>query len=1150
MTHARRGVVIVLLALAASLSVSPPLVAQQRYRASLPLPPAWLQGYVKPLSGEVIVYPWAYPGQVDTLLSRATDGRMAVEWEGEPLPPGPADELVSYLWHAGTATGYGAHRFALFVNDRQCATFSSGQTTTDREWLVRAEGDATLWFKTTRVGAFNELFGFMWLTAPRSLFGSGAPRFRVVGEAANSQDYYLGPKQPVRSWVRVRPEEAVLTGGHRAVRLEISLVGAAAAVMLKTGAQTLWTGTAQPGFTSTMVPAGPNQKASLPLTVEIDGQVALEETLALTPVRRREVHLLPHSHVDIGYSDPQPTVERKQWKNLGDAVELARKTASYPPEARFKWNVEGLWSVESYLKQASPEDRDAFVAAVKQGSIGLQANYTNILTGLATPEELRHWTDAARQLRSAYGFPPIRSAMHGDIPGLSWTVVSALAESGVRYFSSGPNYVPGFPDLGDRIGGTIKALGDKPFWWVSPSGEQRLLFWMAGRGYSWFHGLNTGQMSDNSRDTILDYVRELSIAGYPWDLIQVRYTIGGDNGPTDPNLPDSVKRWNEQFETPRLVINTTEAMCAELEKRHGTALPVMSGDMTPYWEDGAISTAAEESLTRASARRLAQAQTLWALRNPTAFPADQMAEAWRNVLLWHEHTWGAADSISRPDRKDVVDQWEYKRAFAVRADQLSRAALDAASPRTGGDNVDVINTLAWARAGLVMLPADQSRAGDHVVATGNRALPSQRLLDGRLAVWVENVPPLGSVRLRVEPGGPAQTNRTIKMGEFGLDNGRVRIEIDPGTGTIARLFWRPAAAGRSLALGSPEPAATPSVPGRNPTPTAVGLTWRPSGGAGKEVLIGTGLFNYLYVPGRDPAQAQSVGAVNIRVEDKGPLVATIRVESDAPGATNLIRVVQLVAGSDTVLVTATLDKTRVRTKESAHVALPFSIPDGVVRLDEGEALVEPERNQLPGSCRDFVGVHSTVDVSGRDYGVSVATLDAPLIELGAMTDERQNAARLRSWPEHVVPGTTLYAYLLNNYWHTNYKADQEGLLRFRFALQPHGAFDPGALRRFSDEQDQPLLVVPATAATPPIKAPFTVAGSQVMATLVAPVDAGKALLIRLYNPTAFETEATIRPSARGARLFAADSQGTAERPIGSTVKLPPYATRTVRLEIQ
>jgi alpha-mannosidase len=468
MMHLRRLVAVACVIISTSYSAPRSLVARQDDRSSMPLPQVWSQGYVKPLSGDVIVYPWAYPGQVETLLSRATDGRMAVEWEGAPLPPGPADQLVTYLWHAGTATGYGAHRFTLRVNDRPFATFTSGQTTADREWVTRGEGEATLRFKTTRVGSFNELFGFMWLTAPRSLFGTGAPRFQVVGEAANSQDYYLGQKQPVTSWVRVRPEEAVLAGGQRAIRLEVSQVGSAATLTLKTGSQTLWTGTAGTGYTSALVPAGPNRKATLPLVVELGGRTALEEPLELTPVRHRDVHLLPHSHVDIGYSDPQPAVERKQWNNLRDAVELARKTASYPPEAQFKWNVEGLWSVESYLKQASPADREAFVAAVRQGSIGLQANYTNLLTGLATPEELRHWTDAARQMRTTYGFAPIRSAMHSDIPGLSWTVVSALAESGVRYFSSGPNYVPGMPDRGDRIGATIKALGDKPFWWAAP----------------------------------------------------------------------------------------------------------------------------------------------------------------------------------------------------------------------------------------------------------------------------------------------------------------------------------------------------------------------------------------------------------------------------------------------------------------------------------------------------------------------------------------------------------------------------------------------------------------------------------------------------------------------------------------------------------
>ena len=76
-----------------------------RRRARPPLPTHWLQGYVRTVAGDWLVYPWAYPGQTRSLLSRATDGRMTVEWEGEPVPDGRADELVTFLWHGGHRVG-------------------------------------------------------------------------------------------------------------------------------------------------------------------------------------------------------------------------------------------------------------------------------------------------------------------------------------------------------------------------------------------------------------------------------------------------------------------------------------------------------------------------------------------------------------------------------------------------------------------------------------------------------------------------------------------------------------------------------------------------------------------------------------------------------------------------------------------------------------------------------------------------------------------------------------------------------------------------------------------------------------------------------------------------------------------------------------
>jgi len=128
-------------------------------------------------------------------------------------------------------------------------------------------------------------------------------------------------------------------------------------------------------------------------------------------------------------------------------------------------------------------------------------------------------------------------------------------------------------------------------------------------------------------------------------------------------------------------------------------------------------------------------------------------------------------------------------------------------------------------------------------------------------------------------------------------------------------------------------------------------------------------------------------------------------------------------------------------------------------------------------------------------------------------------------------GTTLYSYLLNNYWHTNYKADQEGTLRFRYVLSPHGPFDPVALRRFSDDQTQPLLAVSVTAAAPPMTAPFTLESSTVLVSSLKSVDGGNGLLIRLYNPGAVAATAMVKPASPDARLVDVDSEGNPRQAI-------------------
>jgi hypothetical protein len=188
-----------------------------------------------------------------------------------------------------------------------------------------------------------------------------------------------------------------------------------------------------------------------------------------------------------------------------------------------------------------------------------------------------------------------------------------------------------------------------------------------------------------------------------------------------------------------------------------------------------------------------------------------------------------------------------------------------------------------------------------------------------------------------------------------------------------------------------------------------------------------------------------------------------------------------------------------------------------------------------------------VDVSNADSGVSIATLDAPLFQLGALTDERPNDRGTRSWRERTAPGRTVYAYLFNNYWHTNYKAYQQGPLTYRFIVRAHAGYDPVALRRFSDEQDSPLLVFPADPAAPETQPPFALAGDPVTLSSLRVADDGAALVARLFNPSPRTASVTLRPAAQGARVSVLTG-GAAQGVPDGRIAVPALGTRTVRIE--
>lgn len=88
---------------------------------------------------------------------------------------------------------------------------------------------------------------------------------------------------------------------------------------------------------------------------------------------------------------------------------------------------------------------------------------------------------------------------------------------------------------------------------------------------------------------------------------------------------------------------------------------------------------------------------------------------------------------------------------------------------------------------------------------------------------------------------------------------------------------------------------------------------------------------------------------------------------------------------------------------------------------------------------------------------------------------------------------------MNNYWHTNYKADQEGPVHYRYALRPHGAFNSVENEKYAAAFTQPLVAIPVNKKATVKGSLFHMNNDKIVVTTITPQE-DHSFIIRLYNP--------------------------------------------------
>jgi len=785
----------------------------------------------------------------------------------------------------------------------------------------------------------------------------------------------------------------------------------------------------------------PPAKTDKSVIIEINGK-RTEHLFTIDPARKITFYLIPHAHVDIGYTDLQTEVEKKHWDNIEKAIEFSKKSRDYPEGSLFKWNVEVLWAVKSYLEQY-PEKRTGFLDAVKKGWIGLDATYVNVMTALCRPEELYRLVDYSNRLEKETGIN-IESAMISDIPGYTWGTVQAFADNGIKYFSVGPNEF-------DRIGNTLKIWGDKPFYWRSPSGGKRILVWMAAKGYSWFH---RWRLTRDEISPIAKYLDELDKVNYPYDMVHVRYNIGGDNGFPDSSLSHFVYQWNESHETPKFKIATTSEMFKDFEKKYQKQIPEYGGDFTPYWEDGAGSTARETALNRRTAELLTQLEILYTLTNRTDYPSEIFNEAWKYVLLFSEHTWGAWNSISEPELKSVKNQWNIKKSYSYKADSLAQKLYNDFAFRKSVKNdsvesITVWNSSSWKRSDLVTVSPEIKSAGGILVDSSGKQIPTQRLSTGEIVFIAEDVPALGFKKFRF-------------VKKF---SGNISSEPEK----LAGNDWISTVLTKELA----------SFFDKN------------SYG-----------FNEFISTGRNASNKKFGGQSSAAPKEIGPVVNSIQFKSVPPGTNGLLSEVRSFRTLNKIEILNNIDKKKVFEKENIRFAFPFNIKNPVNRMDLAWSVIQPEKDQLEGANKNYFTLQRWIDISDEKRGITLATIDAPFVEIGGMNAEDWIKPEGQDWAAKTSSSSKIFSWVMNNSWHTNFHAAQEGPVLFKYALRIHDKFSYIDSYRFGVEQSQQLIAAFGDLKeedTSPI--PLLNENTDVVITSIRPSYNRNSIILRLYNPT-------------------------------------------------
>ena len=810
------------------------------------------------------------------------------------------------------------------------------------------------------------------------------------------------------------------------------------------------------------------------------------------PRRKWLVFVAPHNHSKVGYTDYPARVAELQSRMINRVLELMKK---HPD---FRYTLDGSWSLEQYLLTRTQARREEALERVREGKLGLPAQYANLLTGYASLETLLRSLYFSKELARRHGLP-FEFANITDVPSYSGAYPSLLAAAGVRNWVAAPSNSRAPLYLRGRW------HEKSPFYWRGPDGK-KVLFWHSRHYHQAASLFGQPPRWEAIRDSLPVFLQSFPESGYKPDAVLI-YGTQGANEDLLPEHATFVDAWNERYAYPRLAYATLNDFMRYVEKEFGAELPTTNGEGGHYREDGVGSDARFVAEDRRNQSRVLSAEILSTLahrlRPELRAPGHLLKDIWRNLILFAEHTWGSAISVSHPDHEQSRGQLKVKHQRVTRAsgqiEELLQRSMSrlAQEIRVPGTALVVFNTLNWQRDELVETDLNDGTVITDLATDQRVAYEVLWKRQGfrHVRFLARDIPAVGykcfglvreeetSDISSLDPAGPPATV---------VENDFYRLTLDPASGAVRELYDKQLR--REL------------VDSRSPYK-----------------------FNqYVYVTGGEgetqilrPIESWPKASLTIHNSSEGRMVSlrkvpfghSIRLRSSATNTPVIETEILLFDSAKKIEFINRVEKKAVLTKEGAYFAFPVAIDNPQFLYDSQTGWIDPARDLMEGAGTEWFSVQNWMAVRDDHLTLAVVPVSAPLVALGDINRG--------DWPAEFQPkSATLFSYIMNNYWHTNFRASQGGEFVFRYVVTSGEDFRPEELTRLAWSARQPVLLDSIArrdqSGNPP--RPLPAEGLSFLETDAANValvtwkraEAGEGTILRLLETAGRRTTASIR----------------------------------------